>query len=132
MKKIFTLLSIAGLILLLACKEKKTGPGTNEMAGEWENLIGENLDNWKGYKADSIAGWKIENGVLFASGDGSDEDGVIPLGAWRDGSGGGQVLFGRTDHTSWKCRTNFHIAAFEKLKQSFGVRFLLVSCFVKD
>ena len=47
------------------------------MSEEWENLIGENLDNWKGYKVDSIAGWKIEDGVLFASGDGSDASGYI-------------------------------------------------------
>ena len=73
MRIIFLL--IGALALISSCQTTTTD-GTESSDG-WEVLIKEDLSNWKGYNQDETAGWKVEDGILFASGTGSDESGYI-------------------------------------------------------
>jgi len=77
--KNFVLIGIvtAGL-LLSACSSKINELSEQEKSEGWELLFnGENLDNWRAYNAEGTGTWMVEDGLLAASGTGSDSTGYI-------------------------------------------------------
>lgn len=92
MKKLAIMILVSAMVVTTACKntqkqdQQQSGQQKTEAKaeddqktpGEWVDLFnGENLEGWKGYKQDDIAGWKVEEGVLFCQGKGADVGGDI-------------------------------------------------------
>ena len=65
-------------LLLSGCGNKTNELSEQEISEGWELLFdGENLDNWRAYNAEGTGSWLVENGLLAASGNGSDSNGYI-------------------------------------------------------
>jgi len=89
----FTIL-LSFVLLLSMCKQtsKTTSkelakPLTvNNTDSEWQLLFdGKTTNGWRGYGKETISGWKVVDGVLHNSGDGSDHGGdIITMGKYED------------------------------------------------
>ena len=65
-------------MLLSGCSSNQNELTELEKAEGWQLLFdGESLDNWKAYNADGTGSWLVEDGLLAASGTGSDSNGYI-------------------------------------------------------
>jgi len=63
---------------ITACSNKHNQLSPVEQGEGWELLFdGQSLDNWKVYNAEGTGSWLVEDGLLAASGTGSDSDGYI-------------------------------------------------------
>lgn len=76
------LIFIPGLLISMAitvgCGQVNNELTEAEVAEGWQLLFdGESLDNWKAYNAEGTGSWLVEDGLLAASGTGSDSDGYI-------------------------------------------------------
>jgi len=68
------------LFIASSCSNKATinSLSQGEVDAGWELLFnGKTLDNWKTFNGGEVSGWKIENGILHNSGEGSDHGGDI-------------------------------------------------------
>jgi hypothetical protein len=66
------------MIIALACKSSNNQLTSMEQSEGWELLLdGESLNNWKAYNAEGTGTWLVEDGLLAASGTGSDSTGYI-------------------------------------------------------
>ncbi len=73
---VFSLLTL--IILVSGCKSKINELTESEKSEGWELLFdGKSLDNWKAYNAEGTGSWLVENGLLAATGTGSDSNGYI-------------------------------------------------------
>jgi len=69
---------ILSFVLLSGCSSNQNELTELEKAEGWQLLFdGESLDNWKAYNAEGTGSWLVEDGLLAASGTGSDSDGYI-------------------------------------------------------
>ena len=76
------LIFIPGLLISMAitagCGQVNNELTEAEVAEGWQLLFdGESLDNWKAYNAEGTGSWLVEDGLLAASGTGSDSEGYI-------------------------------------------------------
>lgn len=80
MKSTASILIVAILFLISSCTKK---PALNTLSQKeindgWELLFdGKSFDNWKTFNGGAVTGWKIEDGILYNSGVGSDYGGDI-------------------------------------------------------
>lgn len=71
------------LFTIAAAGCTSTGPEINtltkkEIEEGWKLLMdGKSLDNWKIFNGGEVIGWRIEDGILYNSGEGSDHGGDI-------------------------------------------------------
>lgn len=82
------------LLLLGMCKQTKQSSNkqitkpliVDKTAGGWQILFdGKTTNGWRNYGKKTISGWKVVNGVLHNSGDGSDHGGdIITIGEYED------------------------------------------------
>ncbi|HCC71764.1 MAG TPA: DUF1080 domain-containing protein [Bacteroidales bacterium] len=79
MKQTIAYFLITGLVFIWACSTGNNQLSPQEESEGWELLFdGQSLDNWKAYNAEEgFAGWSVEDGLLAAGGEGSDEHGYI-------------------------------------------------------
>lgn len=74
-------LLILGVVFLFSSCSKKQSLNTlsqNEMNEGWTLLFdGKSLDNWKTFNGGAVTGWRMEDGILYNSGVGSDHGGDI-------------------------------------------------------
>lgn len=78
MKDIVVISLLAAFLMVTGCSSKKNELSELEESEGWELLFnGEDLDNWKAYNADGTGTWMVEDGLLTASGEGSDSTGYI-------------------------------------------------------
>lgn len=76
------LIFILGLVISMAittgCGQVNNELTEAEVEEGWQLLFdGESLENWKAYNAEGTGSWLVEDGLLAASGTGSDSDGYI-------------------------------------------------------
>jgi len=65
-------------VLFTGCKQEHNQLSEAEKAEGWELLFdGKTLDNWKAYNSEGTGTWLVEEGLLTASGTGSDSTGYI-------------------------------------------------------
>ncbi|MDT8401699.1 MAG: DUF1080 domain-containing protein [Bacteroidales bacterium] len=78
MTKSIVYLTLIGIITITACANKHNQLSPTDQEEGWELLFdGQSLDNWKAYNAEGTGSWLVEDGLLAASGTGSDSDGYI-------------------------------------------------------
>lgn len=78
MNKSILYLTVIVLMTITACSNKHNQLSPVEQGEGWELLFdGQSLDNWKVYNAEGTGSWLVEDGLLAASGTGSDSDGYI-------------------------------------------------------
>ncbi|MFO7853097.1 MAG: 3-keto-disaccharide hydrolase [Bacteroidota bacterium] len=78
MKDIIVISLLTAILMVTGCSSKINELSELEESEGWELLFnGENLNNWKAYNADGTGTWMIEDGLLAASGEGSDRTGYI-------------------------------------------------------
>ncbi len=69
---------LTGILLTSACSSKINQLSELEETEGWELLFdGESLDGWKAYTSEGTGSWLVEDGLLAASGNGSDSNGYI-------------------------------------------------------
>jgi len=77
-KDVVVISLLTGILLVSGCSSKINELTELEKAEGWQLLFdGESLDNWKAYNAEGTGSWLVEDGLLAASGTGSDSDGYI-------------------------------------------------------
>ena len=79
MKNSYLLLACCAIIFLSCSTKKNLNTLTKqEIEDGWELLFdGKTTNNWKTFNAGAVTGWKVINGELHNSGDGSDHGGDI-------------------------------------------------------
>lgn len=77
LSKLFTLLFVA--LVVASCSPKHNTLTTEELADGWQLLFdGETMNGWRDFNGDSLTEpWMASNGVIKASGTGSDGSGYI-------------------------------------------------------
>ena len=69
---------LISMALTVGCGHVNNELTEAEVAEGWQLLFdGESLDNWKAYNDEGTGSWLVEDGLLAASGTGSDSDGYI-------------------------------------------------------